>query len=62
MEQRSNEEENNTFEVQSSVELKQTSKGTNYTVKVYDRDPARAFRVANELFEQCRRKYPEVTS
>jgi len=41
----------------SSVELKQTSRGVNYCVKVYDPDPQTAFEMATDLFEKCKQKY-----
>jgi hypothetical protein len=44
-------------ESQSSIELKQTSKGINFAVKIYDKDPHNAFKIATELFDACQRKY-----
>ena len=41
----------------SSVELKQTSRGVNYCVKVYDSDPQTAFETATDLFEKCKQQY-----
>ena len=44
----------------SSVEIKQTTKGTTFTVKVYDVDPDRATKKATELFDNLGKKYPKV--
>jgi uncharacterized protein YpuA (DUF1002 family) len=44
----------------SSVEIKQTTKGTTFTVKVYDADPEMAKELAETLFDQLGKKYPQV--
>ena len=41
----------------SSIELKQTSRGVNFCVKVYDADPQIAFERATDLFEKCKQRY-----
>jgi hypothetical protein len=46
---------------ESSVELTHTSKGNNWKVKVYNNDAGEALRIANGLFEQCQKKYGEVS-
>ena len=45
---------------QSSVKLSQTSRGTNWEIKVYNSNPEKALEIANTLFEQCREKYQRV--
>ena len=42
--------------VNDSIELKKTSKGTNWTIKVYG-ESKEAMQRANELFEECKNKY-----
>jgi len=44
-------------EAQSSIEIKQTTKGINFTVKVYDADPYNALKTATELFDKCKKRY-----
>lgn len=41
----------------SSVELKQTSKGVNFTVKIYDKEPQDAKKTAISIFEELKTKY-----
>jgi len=41
----------------SSVELKQTSKGVNFTVKIYHKEPQDAKKVAISIFEELKTKY-----
>ena len=49
-------------ESQSSVEIKQTTKGVNFTIKVYDSDPYNALKVASELFDKCEQRYLEESN
>ena len=44
-------------EAQSSIEIKQTTKGVNFTVKVYDIDPFNALKVAADIFDKCEQMY-----
>ena len=44
----------------SSVEIKQTTKGTTYTVKVYDANPEMAKKLAETMFDDLGKKYPQV--
>ncbi|UCF11748.1 MAG: hypothetical protein JSW06_06770 [Thermoplasmatales archaeon] len=41
----------------SSVELKQTSKGVNFTVKIYNKEPQDAKKTAITIFEELKIKY-----
>jgi len=41
----------------SSVALAHTTKGTTWKIKVYHKDPKLALKTADELFEQCNKKY-----
>ncbi len=41
----------------SSVELKQTSKGVNFTVKIYNKEPQDAKETAVSIFEELKTKY-----
>ncbi len=45
----------------SSVELSQTSKGTNWKIKCYNADPEAALKTANKLFDECQKKYGQVS-
>jgi len=46
---------------ESSIELVHTTKGiTTWKVKVYNNDAEEALRVANNLFEECSKKYGQV--
>ena len=42
---------------ESSVELTQTSRGTNWKVKIYDPDPNKALQLADSIYEKCKSKY-----
>ena len=44
-------------DVQSSVKLSRTTKGTTWEVKVYNSDPNRAFEIADSIYEKCHKKY-----
>lgn len=44
----------------SSVEIKQTTKGTTFTVKVYNVDPDEATKKAKTIFNDLEKKYPQV--
>lgn len=44
----------------SSVEIKQTSKGTNITVKVYNPDPKVAEEKASEIFKNLKKLHDVV--
>lgn len=44
----------------SSVEIKQTTKGTTFTVKVYNMDPDVATKKAKTIFNDLEKKYPQV--
>jgi hypothetical protein len=46
---------------ESSVELTQTSRGTNWKVKIYDPNPHKAIEVANEIYQKCKSLYGEVS-
>jgi len=48
---------NETKESVSSVELKQTSKGVNFTVKIYNKEPQDAKKTAVSIFDELRIKY-----
>lgn len=41
----------------SSIELKQTSKGVNFTVKIYHKEPLNAKETAISIFEELQEKY-----
>lgn len=41
----------------SSIELKQTSKGINFTVKIYHKEPQAAKKTAISIFEELQEKY-----
>ena len=48
---------NETKESVSSVELKQTSKGVNFTVKIYHKEPQDAKKTAVSIFDELKTKY-----
>jgi hypothetical protein len=47
-------------EPQSSVEIARTTRGTTFTVKVYDRDPVQASTLAQGLYDQLAHRYGGV--
>lgn len=51
---------NTPAESTSSVEIKQTTKGVTFAVKVYDTDPDVATNKAVKLFNDLGKKYPQV--
>lgn len=46
-------------ESQSSIEIKKTTRGVTFTVKVYNSDPYNALEAANTIFDKCKKKYSE---
>lgn len=42
---------------ESSIELTQTSRGTNWKVKIYHPDPLKALELANQIYDKCKEKY-----
>ena len=46
-------------ESQSSIEIKKTTRGVTFTVKVYNSDPYDALEAANTIFDKCKKKYSE---
>ena len=45
---------------ESSVELTQTSRGTNWKVKIYHPNPHTAIDIANEIYQKCKTLYGEA--
>ena len=42
---------------ESSVELTQTTRGTNWKIKIYHPDPHRALDLADSIYKKCESKY-----
>ncbi len=42
---------------ESSIELTQTSRGTNWKVKVYHPDPHKALDLADDIYKKCQSRY-----
>ena len=45
---------------ESSIELNQTSRGTNWKVKIYDPDPIKALEIANNIYDKCKEKFGDA--
>jgi hypothetical protein len=45
---------------ESSVELTQTSRGTNWKIKIYHPNPHQALQLADSIYKKCKSKYGDT--